>query len=59
VTSRRSPLRCVDLEVAVDLLAAPFYYRLLISAEPIDAGFGRRVTDAVLTYVRHGDAPTT
>lgn len=40
-----------DLEVAVDLLAAPFYYRMLISGAPIDRAFADRVLDAVLTWV--------
>lgn len=40
-----------DLEVAVDLLAAPFYYRMLISGAPIDRAFARRVVDAVLAWL--------
>lgn len=40
----------VDLEVAVDLLAAPFYYRLLLTGDPIDERFAGRVVDAVLAY---------
>ncbi len=40
----------VDLEVAVDLLAAPFYYRLLMTGHPIDDGFAERIVDAVLAY---------
>lgn len=38
----------------VDLLAAPFYYRLLVSGEPIDEAFGRSVADAVFAYVTSG-----
>ena len=41
----------VDLEVATDLLAAPFYYRLLITADDIDEAFARQVVDAVLAWV--------
>jgi AcrR family transcriptional regulator len=37
-----------DLELAVDLLAAPFYYRMLVSGAPIDRAFAQRVLDAVL-----------
>lgn len=40
----------IDLDLAVDLLAAPFYYRLLMTADPIDEGFAERVVDAVLAY---------
>lgn len=40
-----------DLEVAVDLLAAPFYYRMLVSGAPIDRAFAQRVLDAVLAWV--------
>jgi AcrR family transcriptional regulator len=48
---RRGGLRDgVDLEVAVDLLAAPFYYRLLMTGDPIDGSFAERVVDAVLAY---------
>lgn len=37
-----------DLDFAVDQLAAPFYYRLLVTGDPIDAGFARSVVDTVL-----------
>lgn len=37
-----------DLEFAVDQLAAPFYYRLLVTGDPIDPEFARAVVDAVL-----------
>lgn len=44
----------VDLEVAVDLLAAPLYYRLLITGQPIDRRFALRIVDAVVSWVGPG-----
>ena len=41
----------VDLEFAVDLLAAPFYYRLLVTGAPVDNGFAHQVLDAALAAV--------
>lgn len=40
-----------DLALAVDQLAAPFYYRLLVTGEPIDAGFATAVVQGVLKVV--------
>lgn len=41
----------VDLEIAVDLLAAPFYYRMLVTGAPIDRHFADDVVTAVLASV--------
>jgi AcrR family transcriptional regulator len=41
----------VDLEVPVDLLAAPFYYRALITGDPVDDGYAATVVDAVLAWL--------
>jgi AcrR family transcriptional regulator len=40
----------VDLEVAVDLLAAPFYYRALISGAPVDDPLADEVVEVVLAW---------
>jgi hypothetical protein len=37
---------------AVDLLAAPLSYRMLISGAPIDRGFAHRMVDAVQVWIR-------
>lgn len=47
----RGELRDVDLDVAVDLLAAPFYYRLLVTGAPINHEVADTVVDAVLAWV--------
>lgn len=47
----------VDVELAVDLLAAPPFYRRLVSGQPADApGYVERVVDTVLAGLRgrHG-----
>lgn len=41
----------VDVEVAVDLFGAPFYYRMLVTGTPIDRRFGDQVVRAVLAAV--------
>jgi AcrR family transcriptional regulator len=41
----------INLEVAVDLLAAPFYYRLLVTGAPINNDLADQVVDAVMTWV--------
>jgi AcrR family transcriptional regulator len=41
-----------DLEVAVDLLAAPFYYRTLITGRPVDADMAHHVVDATVAWLR-------
>jgi AcrR family transcriptional regulator len=41
-----------DLDTAIDLLAAPFYYRVLITGEPIDAKLAEGVVDVTLAYLR-------
>jgi hypothetical protein len=49
----RSELRRdLDLEVAVDLLLGPIYYRLLISGEPLNDTFVDRLVRAVMTFGR-------
>jgi AcrR family transcriptional regulator len=42
----------VDLDAAIDLLAAPFYHRLLVTGQTIDDRYGRQVVDAVLAWIR-------
>jgi AcrR family transcriptional regulator len=44
--------RDLDLEIAVDLLLGPIYYRLLISGEPLTSAFVHRVVRAVIAYGR-------
>ena len=44
--------RDLDLEVAVDLLLGPIYYRLLISGEPLNDTFVDRLVRAVMTVGR-------
>ena len=41
-----------NLEVAIDLLAAPFYFRALITADPIDDAFAQDLVQVVLAWVR-------
>lgn len=41
----------VDLDAAVDLLAAPFYYRALITGEAIDQAYAATVVGAVTTWL--------
>ena len=41
----------VDVEVAVDLLAGPVFYRRLVSRAPLTERFAERVIDAVLPYL--------
>ena len=40
-----------DLELAVDMLHGPTFYRLLVSGEPLDRAFTRRLTDQVLDTI--------
>ncbi|MDP9071944.1 MAG: TetR/AcrR family transcriptional regulator, partial [Actinomycetota bacterium] len=40
-----------DLEVAVDLLAGPVFYRRLVSRAPLTPRFAERVVDAVLPHL--------
>jgi hypothetical protein len=44
--------RDLDLEMAVDLLLGPIYYRLLISGEPLTSAFVERLVRAVMAYGR-------
>lgn len=41
----------IDLDTAVDLIAAPFYYRLLVSGGTLDESLAHTVVDAILTWV--------
>lgn len=53
---RRGGLRDdLDIEQAVDLLAAPFYYRLLVTGDPIGDRFTFGVVEAVMRFVAPGD----
>jgi AcrR family transcriptional regulator len=40
-----------DLGFVIDLLAAPFYYRLLLTGGPVDEGLGKEVVGAVLAWL--------
>src|SRR6267143_5494309 len=40
----------LDLEIGVDLLLGPIYYRLLMSGEPLTSGFIDRLVRAVMAY---------
>lgn len=40
-----------DVDVALDLLAAPLYYRSLITGEPVDHDLGEHVVSVVLAWV--------
>lgn len=42
----------LDVDTAIDLLASPLYYRLLITGGSIDEGFARQIVDAVLAWIR-------
>lgn len=44
--------RELDLEIAVDLLLGPIYYRLLISGEPLTSAVVDRLVRAVMAYGR-------
>jgi hypothetical protein len=44
--------RDLDLEMAVDLLLGPIYYRLLISGEPLTSAFVERLVRAVMANGR-------
>lgn len=45
----------VDLEFALDLIAAPLYWRLSARHVPLDAGYLQRLTDLIVLYVSGGD----
>jgi AcrR family transcriptional regulator len=42
----------LEMEIAVDLLLGPIYYRLLMSGEPLTTGFIDRLVSAVMAYGR-------
>jgi AcrR family transcriptional regulator len=44
--------RDLDLDLTVDLLLGPIYYRLLISGEPLTAAFVERLVRSVMAYGR-------
>ena len=44
--------RDLDLEIGVDLLLGPIYYRLLISGEPLTGAFVDRLVRAMMAYGR-------
>ena len=41
----------VDIDLAVDMLHGPTFYRLLLSGEPLDRTFARRLADQVLDTI--------
>jgi AcrR family transcriptional regulator len=47
----------LDLEIAVDLLLGPIYYRLLMSREPLTSGFIDRLVRAVMAYGQGNERP--
>jgi len=47
----------LDLEIAVDLLLGPIYYRLLMSGEPLTSGFIDRLVRAVMAYGQGNERP--
>lgn len=53
---RRGGLRDdLDIEQAIDLLAAPFYYRLLVTGDPIGDSFTSGVVEAVMRFIAPED----
>lgn len=40
----------VDLDLAIDLLASPLYYRLLVTGDTIDRTFATQVVDVVISW---------
>jgi AcrR family transcriptional regulator len=42
----------LDLEIAIDLLLGPIYYRLLMSGEPLTSPFINRLVGAMMAYGR-------
>lgn len=40
--------RDVDLELVVDLLSGPLFYRFLVTGQPVDDGYTRRLVDTLL-----------
>lgn len=44
--------RDLDVEIALDLLLGPIYYRLLMSGEPLTSAFIDRMVRAVMAYGR-------
>jgi AcrR family transcriptional regulator len=47
----------LDMEIAVDLLLGPIYYRLLMSGEPLTSGFIDRLVRAVMAYGQGNERP--
>ncbi len=43
-----------DLDLAVDMLHGPTFYRLLLSGASLDRTFARRLTDQVLDTIVSG-----
>jgi AcrR family transcriptional regulator len=52
----RGELRAdLDLELAIDLAAAPLYYRCLVSAAPLDDAYIHRLTETILRALEAPD----
>jgi AcrR family transcriptional regulator len=47
----------LDLEIGVDLLLGPIYYRLLMSGEPLTSWFVDRLVGAVMAYGQGSERP--
>jgi hypothetical protein len=52
--ARGEPRADLDVAVAVDTLYGALYYRLLVSHQPLSAGYARSVLDLVLTGLEVG-----
>ena len=47
----------LDMELAVDLLLGPIYYRVLMSGEPLTSAFVERLVGAVMAYGELDERP--
>ena len=47
----------LDMEIAIDLLLGPIYYRLLMSGGPLTGAFIDRLVGAVMAYGRGDERP--
>lgn len=52
--ARATRVQWADIELAMDLLAGPVYWRSAVRAQPVDAAYLDSVTDAVVALVTSG-----
>jgi hypothetical protein len=52
---RRELRSDLEMEIAVDLLLSPIYYRLLMSGEPLTNAYIDRLVRAVMAYGRENE----